>query len=232
MTIGNSNFRFGYIYIYIYICIILKNSSILNVFSKKNPMKVSSTYLLFSIFSVFFFALCPSVFSQTAVCDNITVTLDGSGMATISASDLDGGSTGMGPLSFSASKTSFGCNDIGANSVTLTVTDTVGSDNCTATVTVEDNTNPSASCIPSTTIYLQADGMVEIDPSDIDDGSSDNCSVGLSNLSVTPSVFTCADIGDNTVVLTVTDDAGNTSSCSSTVSVSPLEIELLTYLFL
>ena len=31
--------------------------------------------------------------------------------------------------------------------------------------------------------------------------------------------FDCADLGDNTVTLTVVDDAGNTSTCESTVTV-------------
>jgi HYR domain/Secretion system C-terminal sorting domain len=38
-------------------------------------------------------------------------------------------------------------------------------------------------------------------------------------MSVSPSSFTCADTGANTVTLTVTDVNGNTASCSSTVTV-------------
>ena len=81
-----------------------------------------------------------------AVCQDIDVFLDAAGNATIMPSAIDGGSTDIEdgvPVSFSASQTSFSCADIGANTVTLTVTDSGGlTDTCTATVTVIDNLGP------------------------------------------------------------------------------------------
>lgn len=156
--------------------------------------------------------------SPVAVCQNITVFLDGSGNATITAADIDGGSTDNCSISsYSASQTSFTCANIGANSVTLTVTDGSGNtDNCSATVTVADTTSPVAVC-QNLTVYLNSAGTASITGADIDAGSSDNCSIN--SYSASPSSFTCADIGANSVTLTVTDPSGNSSNCSATVTI-------------
>ncbi len=157
--------------------------------------------------------------APTAVCLYITCALDASGNASIVAADVDGGSTdNCGIVSLSASATSFTCADVGANTVTLTVTDgSTNVDNCTATVTVEDNIAPTAVCQPAF-VYLDANGSGSIAASDVDGGSSDNC--GIASLSVTQNSFSCADVGANTVTLTVTDVNNNVSTCTATVTVS------------
>ena len=75
----------------------------------------------------------------TAICRDITVEL-GTGSATIATADVDNGSfhsNGSKVVSLSLDRTSFGCSDIGQNTVTLTATDNDGNTaNCTATVTV------------------------------------------------------------------------------------------------
>ena len=53
--------------------------------------------------------------------------------------------------------------------------------------------------------------------SDVDNGSSDNC--GTPSLSVSPSSFTCANLGANTVSLTATDSSGNSHSVDVIVTV-------------
>jgi alpha-tubulin suppressor-like RCC1 family protein len=74
----------------------------------------------------------------TALCQNITVTLNDNGTATISADDIDNGSYDNAAItSMTIDKSSFDCSDVGENVVTLTVTD--NSENtatCEATVTV------------------------------------------------------------------------------------------------
>ncbi len=84
-----------------------------------------------------------------AVCQDITVDLDASGMATITAADVDNGSTDNCAIaSMSLDVSSFDCSMTGANTVTLTVTDTAGnSSTCTSTVTVQDVTAPEIFCI-------------------------------------------------------------------------------------
>ena len=156
--------------------------------------------------------------SPTAVCQNITVFLDGSGNASIVAADIDGGSTdNCGTVSLTASQTAFTCANVGTNTVTLTADDGNGNtSDCTATVTVSDSTSPTAVC-QNLTVYLDGSGNTSITAGDVDGGSSDNCS--LAGISVTPSTFTCANAGANTVTLTATDVNGNTASCSATVTV-------------
>jgi hypothetical protein len=73
-----------------------------------------------------------------ALCQNISVQLDNNGTATITAQDIDGGSTdNYGIQNYTASQTIFTCDDLGQNNVTLTVEDFGGNtDTCTAVVTV------------------------------------------------------------------------------------------------
>ncbi|PHS60623.1 MAG: hypothetical protein COB12_12930, partial [Flavobacterium sp.] len=67
------------------------------------------------------------------------------------------------------------------------------------------------------TVSLDSSGQVTINVSDIDGGSSDNC--GIDTMSISPSTFTCADVGLNDVTLTVTDINGNVSSCTTQIIV-------------
>ncbi|MGB3342296.1 MAG: M36 family metallopeptidase, partial [Aequorivita sp.] len=157
-------------------------------------------------------------FAPTAICQNITVQLDSNGNASITAADVDGGSSDTcGIDSLSVSPSTFTCADVGANNVTLTVTDINGNvSTCVAVVTVEDNTAPTAVC-QNITVQLDANGNASITAADVDGGSSDAC--GIDSLSVSPSTFTCADVGANNVTLTVTDINGNVSTCVAVVTV-------------
>ena len=116
--------------------------------------------------------------APTAVCQDITVQLDANGQATITAGDIDGGSSDNCAIdTISASPTSFDCSDVGDNPVTLTVTDIYGnSSTCTAIVTVEDNVAPAASCM-DITVELDANGQATITGADVDGGSSDACGI-------------------------------------------------------
>ncbi|WP_203293541.1 HYR domain-containing protein [Luteirhabdus pelagi] len=148
-----------------------------------------------------------------------TIQLDGSGLASITAADINNGSTDNCSIaSTSIDVSSFTCADIGPNTVTLTVTDAGGnSDTCTTTVTVADNVAPVANCVAPFTVQLDASGAASITATDINNGSTDNCSITGTSIDV--SSFTCADIGPNTVTLTVTDASGNTDTCTTTVTV-------------
>jgi len=60
-------------------------------------------------------------------------------------------------------------------------------------------------------------GLGEITPLGVDNGSIDNCSID--NYSLDIDTFGCDDIGANTVILTATDAGGNSESCSSIITV-------------
>jgi len=149
---------------------------------------------------------------------NITLDLDASGNATLLASDVDNGSNdACGIASLSVSPNTFNCSDVGANTVTLDVTDVNGnSTSCSATVTVEDNIAPTAVC-QDLTVQLDANGIGFITAAQVNNGSSDAC--GIATINVTPNTFDCNDVGINTVTLIVTDVNGNTSNCNATITV-------------
>ena len=162
-----------------------------------------------------------------AVCQDITIQLDASGSAVIVGSDIDGGSTDNGTIvSTIAGQAAFDCTHLGANTVPLTVTDDGGNaSNCDATVTVEDSIGPVAIC-QDITIQLDALGNATVVAADVDSGSTDNCAIAT--LDVTQTNFDCTDLGANTVTLTVTDQSGNTSTCSSIVTVNDIEAPVIT----
>jgi hypothetical protein len=89
-----------------------------------------------------------TVIPPVANCKDIVVYLDENGEATITAEDVDNGSNDPegGSIELSIDKSYFTCDDLGANSVILTVTDEEGAPAaCTSTVTVVDDTPPEIS---------------------------------------------------------------------------------------
>jgi hypothetical protein len=157
-----------------------------------------------------------------ANCSNITVTLDANGDASIVAADIDNGSTdNVGITAYAIDIAAFDCTDVGANTVTLTVTDAAGNqNNCSATVTVVDATIPVMSCTSAFTVQLDSNGNASITAADIDNGSTDAC--GIASLSIDTASFDCNSIGANTVTLTATDNNGNTNTCTTTVTVQDM----------
>ena len=86
-----------------------------------------------------------------------------------------------------------------------------------ASVSGTDTTPPVAVCAPYTAI-LDTAGNITVTGSNVDGGSSDNS--GFYSTSVSPNIFSCADVGAPiTVTLTVSDVAGNTATCTTEVTV-------------
>jgi hypothetical protein len=162
--------------------------------------------------------------APTAVTQNITVQLDASGNAVITTADINNGSTdnctSLANLVLALDKTAFTCANAGANPVSLTVTDKSGNfSTAVATVTVVDAILPTA-LVQDITVQLDAAGDATMVAADIDNGSSDDCTVANSLvLSLDKTDFTCVNLGTNTVTLSVTDEAGNTSTATATVTV-------------
>ena len=156
--------------------------------------------------------------APSTACNEFTVAeLDENGLVSVLPSDVDAGSSDNCSIDYMELDVSdFDCSNIGQNVVQLTVVDQNGNSSlCWGFVVVEDDLGPLAVCEESIYVTLDVNGTASISPSDIDAGSSDNCSVVLLNLS--QDQFDCNSPELNTVSLAVTDSSGNTSECSATV---------------
>lgn len=178
-----------------------------------------------------------------AICQDITIQLDYNGNATMTATDIDNGSSDNCEITYSIDKEylDWDCADVGDNTVVLTVTDQ--GDNtatCEATVTIQDNVAPDAMC-QSVTVYLDENGYASVTansvmwlPNEINNGSWDAC--GIDTMWLDNYDFDCEDVCVNNcfqpgvqtksaeatcpmVILTVQDVNGNTSTCSAYVTV-------------
>ncbi len=157
-----------------------------------------------------------------AVCNNITVNLNSGGTASITAGQVDNGSTAdCGLASMSVTPSSFNCSNVGGNSVTLTVTDVLGwVSTCTSTVTIVGATSPMITGAASNvTVECNGSGNATAfanwlgnkggaTATDACGGSWSNNSTGLSN--------GCGATGAELVTFTFTDPTGNSASTSAT----------------
>ena len=168
----------------------------------------------------------------TAVCQDITVSLDAAGNASINATQIDNGSTdnALPCLNLSIDISSFNCSDIGDNTVTLTAVDAAGNtDQCTSTVTVEDNLPPFfTSGIPGDVTT----SCFNIPPNNANPTASDNCDIPVITFNETSTksgnpnncldysyvitrTWTASDNSSNTTpasqIITVVDNQGPTS---------------------
>lgn len=105
--------------------------------------------------------------------------------------------------------------------ITFTATDLCGNQSQrTVHLRVIDNSIPNAFCIAQVNISLNSDGLAVITEAQIDDQSKDNCTA-YTDLTFTLSQdsFDCKDLGVNIVQMTVTDQQGNSNTCSSSINV-------------
>ena len=157
------------------------------------------------------------------IVQDISVDLDANNMASITIADIDNGTTdncsATADITLALDVTSFTCTELGDNTVTLTATDTNGNTStATATVTLRDVTAPTV-VTQDITVSLDSDGQASISATDIDNGSTDDCS-GVDSLSLDISDFDCPALGDTTVTLTVTDTSGNVATGTAIVTIT------------
>jgi len=163
-----------------------------------------------------------------AVCMNISIALPASGTATLSATDIDGGSNApyCEIATLAASQTEFTCADAGENTVILLVIDNNGAAaSCEAIVTVTESQAPSIFCPAPIVVDLAGGecGAEVIFSQSL--SATDDCSTptiaqidntGLTSGDIFP-------IDTTTLTFEATDGSGNTADCSFDIIVNEFE---------
>ncbi len=156
-------------------------------------------------------------------CKDITVYLDEHGMVSITPDSVvdKSGSDCFGNIALALSKSDFSCEDIGANTVTLSLASGDYNNSCTATVTVLDTLGPIVHCNSDITVEVDAWGIARVNLADVlgEDATSDNC--GVKDTIFTEALFYCDDIftSPKPVEVTVTDSSGNATTCTTNVTI-------------
>ncbi len=165
--------------------------------------------------------------APTPVCQNITVTLDTNGQASITVADVENGSTdnctAATDLNFALNQTTFDCTGAGqVVPVTMTVTDECGnSADCIANITVNDDAAPSVATCPTNISVNNDAGVCEAVVNYDLPTFGDNCdgtNTGTLTAGLPPN--SSFPVGITTVTYEYTDAAGNaTATCSFDVEV-------------
>jgi Putative metal-binding motif/Secretion system C-terminal sorting domain/HYR domain len=147
---------------------------------------------------------------------NLSTPTYGDNCNTVTATHAATGATTLSGTGFLSSQAF----NVGATSVVYTVTDGTGlTATCGFSVTITDTQKPIAVCATGLTVALDAMGAGSLATNAAAGASTDNCSV-TSAISAATSV-SCSNLaGPNTVVLTVSDAAGNTNSATCTFTVT------------
>lgn len=106
----------------------------------------------------------------------------------------------------------------GTTIITLTAFDSASSASCTFDLMVNDAIPPVAQCVAPFALSLDASGTATITAATINNNSTDNCGIATTSIDITS--FSCNNIGDNLITLTVTDNNGLTSTCTTTVTIT------------
>ncbi|RDK84904.1 HYR domain-containing protein [Marinirhabdus gelatinilytica] len=152
--------------------------------------------------------VCPVDQNESVDASCMFTIPDYSGMAT--ASD------NCGTITFTQTPPMGTMVPVGTTSITLDVSDGNNTSSCSFNIIVEDTTAPLVSC-QNITVQLDANGMASITPADIVTSSSDNC--GIASTVIDIDSFDCSDVGLTQVTATVTDTSGNSSICTSLITI-------------
>ena len=147
---------------------------------------------------------------------------DASGLATVSIAG------GTQPYTFLWSNGVIGntLSNVPAGNYSVQVNDANGCQSSTSvTLTSSDNEAPTVTA-QNATLALNSNGSVQVTLADIAAQFGDNC--GIASTSVSPQVFDCQQIGQQTVTLVVTDLSGNTASTTALVNVVDNSVPTLT----
>ncbi|BDS13802.1 gliding motility-associated C-terminal domain-containing protein [Aureispira anguillae] len=165
--------------------------------------------------------------SPTPFCSNPTVTLDANGNVRVAATDLAPGSFDNCSIDTmlvnGQDSITLTCANLGTPVIaTVFMRDPSGNTaNCSSTITVVDNVNPTANCIGTVVqLVLDTAGIAVLSPVDINAGSTDNCTI--TSMVLSQDTFNCSNIGNNpnNVTLTVTDQSNNSDNCIAQVNIT------------
>ncbi|MFS0491569.1 T9SS type A sorting domain-containing protein [Leadbetterella byssophila] len=153
-----------------------------------------------------------------AVCKEVVVLVAKDNCyATLRPEDIDAGSYDANGDWFNRSFDIQPDLKVGTYYVNFTVQDIYGTTgSCSTRVEVVDHTAPVVRT-KNISVELNAYGRASISPADIDNGSYDACS--SLNFSLSRSEFDCSHLGDNQVILIVTDASGNKATEVATVTI-------------
>lgn len=157
--------------------------------------------------------------SPTIVLNAVTTYLNALGQATISISDLEGGSYDNcdNDFTMTLSDSVFSYADVGINTVLFTLSNSHGETvSINASVEVKDTIAPIINS-QNLVLYLDTDGELVVTPSMFNNGTTDNSLIYTLELS--DEFFTCNDLGVNTLDLTATDNYNNSTTVQVTLEV-------------
>ncbi len=154
--------------------------------------------------------------APSALAQNVTISLEATGIATIDADMVDASSFDNCEI---ANRTldlnQFDCSQLGENIVQFTVTDGAGNTSMTtAMVTVIDNIAPIIICDQTTVMGNCSEAVDYALPT-----GTDNCSANPAELLIGLGSGAVFPVGNSIEVYRVTDQSGNSSTCSFTVVV-------------
>jgi gliding motility-associated-like protein len=139
-------------------------------------------------------------------------------IATIAGTVTDN-CTSSEEINIEVSTSTFDCSSVTPEGATITVTATDlcgNSSTCQASISIMDTIAPVVNC-KDMIAQLDENGTFTLLVQDINDNSTDNCSIDT--MYIDKENFDCTNVGDNEVTLTVIDVSGNVGTCTAIVNI-------------
>ncbi len=160
------------------------------------------------------------------ITQNIIVDLNEQGIVNITDEDINNGSyDNCGIAEMQLDKYQFNCNNIGNNTVTLSIIDNHNNVSTnTAIVTVRDLISPEITCPANQNLQVGENCQVVLPNYSNLLESSDNCSIqSIIQTPVAGTIFSIDQTGMHTINFVVNDGNGNSSNCDFVVNISDTE---------
>ena len=157
------------------------------------------------------------------LCQDATIYLDSLGYANISAYTLDNGSNdACGIDTILINQSVYDCSELGVNDGVITVFDLNGnSSTCISNLNVQDTISPYFVDCPINIIVVPEINNCEPMVIWIPPTGLDNCTPTVSSTNNPGDSFP---VGTTTVIYTVTDESGNSNTCSFDVTINPVPL--------